>query len=546
MMSSIISQLQTWIKKGNLGKAGTALENFPEFSETERQQVMEILALASNDTALFLLESLLTNDTIAEEDKDGFFQLIIDRAHIHSAFVLLLLHHAPFLLISRAVPLIRHILNQETDPDILGRIIRITGKKKINALTDDLTEYLFYGEPTLKSLAIQALERMGTPDSLERLAQVSATKKCDQEILEAIDDLEIKVPAISRHLDKLDIEKEFSQKDENRLKDLASGHPYKQFQAFRYFAQSGEKVFQAISRLDDTCDPSLRITLLRLVAMTKPQKAIRLLLNMLTKEKLPVSLKFIVYNALQAYPHILGSPALIKGATDPAAHVRIAALKMLNNHCTDFIVAELKKQIESSTATGENLARSIIDARAANLIEKLMSYDSFAYIASLHIETNASLLVMDTFIESIEKRGMKSSVKRCNILRQQRMEQNLPKIIAVNPSMSCLDAFSAKMSPAGYETLLFASPQEAFEKLMEEKPAALVTGIFLGDMHCIDFIKEVRTLYPEEELPVIVSSIMHVDIDNWEKHTGHTGITAWCSFPPSVSQITSWFSGKND
>ncbi len=544
MSDIIISQLQTWIQKGNLDKAGTALQDFPKFSETERQQVMEILALASNEAALFLLESLLTNQTITEEDRDAFFQLVMDRAYIHSPFVLLLLYHGSFLRINHSASLIRHILNQETDPDILGKVIRITGEKKINALTDDLTEYLFYGEPTLKSLAVQALEQMGTPESLQRLAQVAATEKCDQEILDAIDDLEIKIPAISRQVDKLDIEKDFSQKDEKRLQDLASGHPHKQFQAFRYFAQSGEKVFQAVSRLDESCDLSLRITLLRLVSMTKPQKAIKLLLNILTKEKPGLALKFIVYNALQAYPHILGSPALIKGATDPAAHVRIAALKMLNNHCTDFIVAELKRQIESSTAIGDNLARSVVDARAENLIEKLMAHDSFAYIASLHMETNASLPVMDAFIRAIEKRGMKSSIKRCNMLRQQRMEQNLPKIMAVNPSIACLDAFAANIAPAGYEPMLFRSTQQAFEKLMEEKPAALVTGIFLGDMHCIDFIKEVRTLYPKDQLPIIVSSIMPVNIDTWEKTSGPTGINAWYNFPPKVSEIKSWINSK--
>ncbi len=544
MSDIIISQLQTWIQKGNLDKAGTALQDFPKFSATERQQVMEILALASNDAALFLLESLLTNQTITEEDRDAFFQLVIDRAYIHSPFVLLLLYHGSFLLINHSASLIRHILNQETDPDILGKVIRITGEKKINALTDDLTEYLFYGEPTLKSLAVQALEQIGTPESLQRLAQVAATEKCDQEILDAIDDLEIKILAISRQVDKLDIEKDFSPKEEKRLQDLASGHPHKQFQAFRYFAQSGEKVFQAVSRLDDSCDLSLRITLLRLVSMTKPQKAIKLLLNILTKERLPVALKFIVYNALQSYPRILGSPALIKGATDPAAHVRIAALKMLNNHCTDFIVAELKRQIESSTSTGEDLARSIIDSRSTNLIKKLISYDSFAYIAYLHLETNASILVIDTFIETIEKRGMKSSVKRCKMFRQQRMEKNLPKVMLVNPSLACLDAFSARLSPAGYETMLFRSTQEAFEKLMEEKPAALVTGVFLGDMHCIDFIKEVRTLYSEDQLPIIVSSIMPVDINEWEKTSGPTGISAWYSFPPRISQIESWMTSK--
>ncbi len=540
MTSVIISQLQTWIKKGRLDKAGTALQDFPRFSEKERQQVREILALAPNDTALLLLEALLTNPAIAEEDRDALFQLIIDRAHIHSAFVLLLLYHAPFILINRSVPLIRHILNQETDPDILGKIIRITGEKKINALTDEVTEYLFYGESTLKSLAIQALVRMSSPESLKRLAQVSGTSKCDEEILEAIDDLEIKIPAISREVDKLNIEKDFSQKDEKFLKDLASGHPHKQFQAFRYFAQSGEKVFQAVSRLDETCDLSLRITLLRLVAMTIPQKAIRLLLDILVKEKPKAALKFIVYNALQAYPHILGSPALIKGATDSVSHVRIAALKMFNKHCTDFIIAEFKRQIESGTKTGEDLARAIVDSRAEKLINKLIGYDSFSYIAFLHIETNASILVMDTFIQALEKRGMKSSVRRCEILRQKRLEKKLPRIMVVNPSPACLDAFSAKISPAGYETMLFRSTQEAFEKLMEEKPAALVTGIFLGDMHCIDFIKEVRTLYPKDQLPVIVSSIMPIDIDTWEKTAGPTGITAWYNFPPKVSDIASW------
>ncbi len=543
-MSETISQLQTFIKKGNLGKAATILLNFSRFSETERQKAMEVLALAPNSAALFLLEFIVTCEATTEEDKEIIFQLVTDRAHIHSPFVLILLQHAPFILINRAAPLIRHILNQETDIDLLGRVISITGKKKINLLTDDLTEYLFYGEPGLKSLAIRALERMGTPEALERLEQVAATEKCDQEILDAIDVLETKIPAMSRKISKPDQEAEFSPKDEKLMADLVSDHPHKQFQAFRYFTQSADKVFQAVSRLDATCDLTLRITLLRLVAMTTPPKAVRLLLNILTKENPPASLKFIVYNALHAYPDILGSSAIIKGATDSSAHVRIAALKMLDNHCTDFVIAEIKRKVESSTNTGANLAISILNARAVNIMEKLMTSDSFFYIATQHIEKNASLMVINTFIEALEKRGMQSSAKRYKTLRQKRMEKNLPKIMMVNPSMVCLDAFSARISPIGYETILFRSTQEAFEKLMEEKPAALITGIFLGDMHCIDFINEVRTLYPKEELPIIVSSIMNVNLDDWEKNAGPTGITAWCSFPPKIPQIISWISGK--
>ncbi len=455
-----------------------------------------------------------------------------------------MLRRAPFSLINRALPLIRHILNQETDPDILGRVITLAGEKQINGLTDDLTEYLFYGDPTLKSLAIQSLVQMDSPEALGRLEQVAATEKCDGEILNAIDFLAARIPAISRQAAMHHEKREFSQTDETFLNHLVSKNPHEQFEAFQYFANSRDKVFQAVSRMDETCNPALLMILLRIVAITRPPEAVKLLLHIITREKPQASLRFMVYNALQAYPDILGTSVLISSISDPVAHVRISAAKMLNKHCTSFVIAAIKSKIESGTATGANLAISILDARAVNLTEKLIPSDSFFYTAFQHMEQNASLPVIDSFIEALEKRNMRSSIKRCRSLRQQRAEKHLPRIMMVNPSRACLDAFSAKMSPAGYETLLFSSPQEAFERLMEEKPGILITGIFLGDMHCIDFIKEVRTLYPEEELPVIVSSIMHVDIDNWEKHTGHTGITAWCSFPPSVSQITSWFSGK--
>ena len=112
-----------------------------------------------------------------------------DRAHLNFELATILYRFAGRPRLVQAVPLLRHILSKETNFDILTPTIRCIGDEKLEELTDEVAEFIFYDDDYLKAEAVDALENLGTPLALSRLEQCARTEKCDANILETITSL---------------------------------------------------------------------------------------------------------------------------------------------------------------------------------------------------------------------------------------------------------------------------------------------------------------------------------------------------------------------
>lgn len=186
-MGDNIRELNVLLEEGNIQACKTALTGIEQRSATEQKQVIELLALAKESHALDLMAFLLDQTPGEHPFHNRLFQLAVDRAHINYLFAPVLLDHADPGQYSQIIPLLKHILSKETRGKRLNQIIRSVGKLKLADLVDDLAEFIFYDEPDLKREAVKALERIGTASALERLEQVAGTKKCDTDILDAVD-----------------------------------------------------------------------------------------------------------------------------------------------------------------------------------------------------------------------------------------------------------------------------------------------------------------------------------------------------------------------
>lgn len=186
-MGDTIRELNVLLEEGNIQACKTALTGIEQRSATEQKQVIELLALAKESHALDLMAFLLDQTPGEHPFHNRLFQLAVDRAHINYLFAPVLLDHADPGQYSQIIPLLKHILSKETRGKRLNQIIRSVGKLKLADLVDDLAEFIFYDEPDLKREAVKALERIGTASALERLEQVAGTKKCDADILDAVD-----------------------------------------------------------------------------------------------------------------------------------------------------------------------------------------------------------------------------------------------------------------------------------------------------------------------------------------------------------------------
>lgn len=542
-MSEYITSLKKNIKNNKTDEAKKLLEPLASKPEAEQLEVVQLLALAPDKVALELLHFLTSPNYTDTEFYGRLIQLITDRAHLNFQFLLILLDNADIKTIQQSIPLIRHILNNETDKTLLNKIIRAIGKLKIKELVDDLAEFIFYDDEILKQESVKALERIGNSNACEKLIQASETEKCDQNILDAIQVLssnksENKAEPKTAKPEKTP--KEVCTYD-GQLEQLASTNLHERFKAFTSFAQDSSQIAAELTHILECGNHDLAISMLRLTERTIPMSAVNDLFEIISQKKIDNTIKFAAYSALNAYPELKSAASVIQGLSESALFVRLAAIQVLDRNLSDFVCAEIKTKIESGTKKGETLAENILDARAANIIEHLMASDSFNYIASNYLARSAPIPVLDTFIKILEKRKLKSTTRKYIDLKQQKIKEHQKPLIVISSSKAVLKTYDKLIYGCGLKALGFQHPQEAFEAFLAEKPAAIICDLFLHDMLGTDIAREARELYPVDEVPFILSTFQRtLDKIQLAEEMKDAGVNMICEFPPKTSQIKSW------
>ncbi|WDP85509.1 MAG: hypothetical protein HUN05_10490 [Desulfobacter sp.] len=562
-MAEFIRVLKPLIKTGQVEKIKSLLNGIDIEQEDNQQVIVETLALAPDQPApdqpaLDLLASFLDTLDPKHPLHSRLFQLAMDRAHLNYKFVLLLMNHADCDQINQIIPLLKHILTRETKGDLLDQIIKTIGQLKLEVLVDDVAEFIFYDDPNLRHGAVKALEQMGSITALNRLEQIANTGKCDKDILDSLAFLKKKLGSDSLSSPTL------AQKESPRLtgsaphfpkpsavsqetdlisktRRLTSDRIEERFKAYLYFSENGCLVAEALHANMESQEPDLMINLLRLVARTIPKQSIADLLTLADRQGIEAPVKFSIYTALAQYPELESVAPIIKGITDPAMHLRMAAVKALDRHCSDFAIAEVKKEIESGTKSGERLGITILDAKAVKLINGLMDSDTFSYITSNYLERSAPAQVIDAYISVLEKRNLTSTIKKYRQLRLKRTETEKPFFVIIHPCTTFLDVYAALIHRCGFNTHTFTGPQKAFESIVFEKPIAVICDFFVRQMTVMDLAKEIRELYTQDQVPVIVSSLQkHLDQNHLSQEFKTAGINQYHEFPPSLGQIKSW------
>ncbi len=542
-MVDYIQNLKKNIKIKDIKQAKTALKNISSRSDHEKLEVLQILALAPDKTAFELLSFLAEKNQHDPQNHDRLIQLITDRAHLDSHFILIILDKTDAPTIINSVPLLKHILIKETNTKLLNNIIRTAGKIRIEKMVDDIAEFIFYEDIDLKTEAVKALERIGTSKACEKLVNASKTSKCNQNILDAIEVLADKNLKKMIPGDKLssDTRADGSLID---IHQLVSNDIEKRFNALAYFSDQGSKaclsLFKHLENMDINKNHDLTINILRLVARTIPAEAINGLLNIININNIDNTIKFAAYSALGAFPKLESAASVVQGLSEPAMFVRMAAIKTLDKNLSDFVCSEIKNKIESGTKKGESLAHSILDARAKNIIKFLMISDTFAYIAYNYLQNTASLQVLDTFIEILVQRKLKFTVKKYMNLRTVKIGQQKSQFVILSSSDAILDLYSKLIYSCGFANICFQHSQDAFENIVSQKPDAIICDLILNNMTGLEFVRETRRIYANEDVPIILSTLQKkLDPTQLQEMSDNFGVNGIYEFPAKPAQIKS-------
>ena len=552
-MAPFSSEFEKIIQTGEINS--DTLSQILSLDEDQQQAIIEQLALAPDNVAYEILSLLMNTMGPTHPLRPRLYQLTMDRAHINFKFSMILINHTNPDRPGPITQLIRHILSKETDKDLLMDIFRAAGRLGMEFLVDDLAEFIFYDDPQLRKEAVTAMERIGTNKAVQRLDQIAQTDKCAPDILDALAFLRGKrktpsgpqprekakpsqLPKPSRQPKPAKQPPACQAPEDPNVRLLVSPKIEDRLKAFEYFGDKGPEVAHALHDNLENQTPDLLVNLLRLVARTIPQESLGDLLTLTEEKNLKNSVRFSLYTALSHYPVLESTAPIVKAVTDPVMFVSMSAIRALDKHCSDYVIAEIRKKIESGTKAGETVATTILDTCAPRLIEALMASDTFSYISSNYLDSFAPVRTIDTWISILEKRKQTSTAKKFARIRENRSRTDRPVVVVIHPSAPYLDVYSRLIHRCGFCARTFFGPQEAFEFIVSKKPVAIITDFFVRQMRVNDLAREIREIYPATQVPLMVSSLQrHLDKSNLTSMFQACGINGFWKFPAKPSQL---------
>lgn len=536
------------IKNSDIKKAIGLLNQFKDKTYETKLELINELALAPDNTAFDLLSHLAGLKNHDKNIYDHIIQLVLDRAHLNFRFAIILYRTCEVKKIKGGVALMRYILLRSTDPEVIYETMVAAGQEQIEALVDDIAEYIYYDSTELKARAVKTLVQTGSDSAVQRLEQASTTAKCDKTILDALQLLKNREKSADKN-DSMKIKVSAARENKTFLSLFAELRSLKldtRFKAFNDIAgmmtsELNEGQAAVLSENLKSGDHDLKINTLRLIGETVQERLVPDIYGLLDQNHVDPEIKFAAFEALLAFPELDLPSAVVNGIEDHFMYVRMAAAKLLNKNASDSVCARIKERIESNRQRGEMSARTLIDVKAENIIDYLMVSDTFSDIASNYLSSEASPSSLKKYIQILRKRGLKSTTKKFEaILMDKKTDAGGPPAMVISPSSLVLDVHERIFFTGGYTSVVYKFCQDAFEALLNKKPAFILCDLFLDTMTGIDFVREIREFYPQDELCLIISSRQKAfTTASFEKESKAAGINAVIKFPGNIPKINS-------
>ncbi len=536
-MQSPDADLPLLIRRGEIETACTGLARYDGTASSTSPRLLEALAVADDDTALACLADLLDNTTLDPQFRGHLIQLTIDRAHLNFRFApLLLAQNAPSTL-QTARPLFRHILARETDPTLIGEIFKGVGRHRLDDLSREIAEFVFFDDAGLKRLAVQTLQDIGGPMARDCLLKISKTDKSDPQVRAALAAMASPRPSGTQPGPKTGMEQDRSWEVGAGLANLTMDQG---FQALTYFAAHPRKLETALAAEIKTGNRPAQLLLLEAAARGNCPGIVHLLSPLLSDPLTPGEVRCGAHAALAALP-VLAATDMIHGDTfHGAPAVRMAALMALDRHGSPLDLARLRSIVESGTPAGHRLTHSLLDGQCRRLIHDLMGSDSFIFTASNYLET-APLPVLETFIQVLEDRQQTSTRAKYRQLLETRQREmsHRPWAAIVCPLTVPARIQATQVQTAGFQARIFKTRRALAPALALEKPGAVLCDLFLDDCTAVALGRQIREGYSREQLPLLVSS-PHIPLASevFMKEIHTPEINHICTFPVPARQLT--------
>ena len=507
-MSSInakefIDELIFCIKEEDIVKAKALLQFVSDTdadAQLQRKALIE-LAKGPDKIVLPLLEYLVRLEISDPKVQEYLYELILDKACGNADLViqyitknekkarLLFLKAAGELLLSDTGPVLRKIISEENDVQIICTAIQALGCLRQPESLDVFAEMASRQEEEVKSAAIYAIAQIGTRDAVDRLMDFTG----DDELVckfavEALADIQ--------DLYALDRLTSLLSSDITIVRDTAIDQLMK----------LGTKATPILTHAFQNAKADYLVHLITTLGYIGDPAAVNPIIDIVNTQPADANIRQAAYEAMERIPSPKTAISLVQGLQDNVESVRMSAARAIDKNLSKALVAGLRNVVREGSAESMNAVAALIDSDASNIFNFLVEEESFLELAKKHVTDKADSETRRTFLKHMAGIGQKEFADSIasGIKDHDEPSSESFKIFVIDDSKMMIKLYTNKLTALGITPVTFDRPEDAIPRIIKEKPDLVITDLNMPNISGLELTREIRKKYSRRQLPILM------------------------------------------
>ncbi|MBU2515659.1 response regulator [bacterium] len=399
-----------------------------------------------------------------------------------------------------ALPLLRRILKETADQDLIITTVQVLGEMADSQSVDIIGEFVLSDQEGLMLPSVSALGNIASEKALQCLYTAFEKKINSDKIIEQL----------------------LFSKQGDIVIDLLNQTLLSNDAKIRNHGKS-KLIFMGAKAIPSLIDnlainnSDLQVHSLNVLMEIGDDSAVKAVRKLLNTRPDDTNVRFAAYEALTYLPPLKGDYMLATGLTDSDDSIRLAAAKAIDKNLDDVLLGGIRNMVKSENAESIRIIKAVVDSQTSDLFIRLLDLPFFKRIVSEYIALKVHADIRLHYLPLLEKKGfMELADEIAEKAKQQKPEKSKTVICAVDDSRLILSVYRRILNDLGYEPVLFQYPGECLEWLNHHQSAALFTDLNMPEITGVELAKKIREAFSADSLPIIMVTTQKEGKDDME------------------------------
>ncbi|OGR12749.1 MAG: transcriptional regulator [Desulfobacterales bacterium RIFOXYA12_FULL_46_15] len=468
--------------------------------DIQRKALVE-LAKGPEKIVFPLLEYLTKIEISNPKIQEALYDLILDKAYGNTDLVikyitetekkgrLLFLKAAGELLLTETAPVLKKIIIENKDIDILTAAVIALGKLRLPDSLPVFSKMVGQPDKKIRQAAIFAISEQGSNDSVDLLTGfIGKDEETNKLAVEAISEMQ--------DLYALD-----------KLTGLL-GSPITNVRdtAIDQLMKLGNKATPILTQAFQNADADYLVHLVTTLGYIGDPAAITPILDIINTQPADANIRQAAYEAMERIPSPKTAISLVQGLQDPVESVRMSAARAIDRNLSKALVAGLRNVVREGSKDSKNAVAALIDSEAGNIFNFLVEEESFLEIAKTHVATKADSSTRKSFLKQMGTIGQKAFAESIakEVIEKKEPENKTIQIFVIDDSKMMLKLYQNKLTTIGFTPVTFDRPEDAIPQILQKKPSLVITDLNMPNISGLELTREIRKKFSKQEIPILM------------------------------------------